>query len=1086
MAAIYSGIHLKLKSPKTPWADKLKLARFAWVSPQCFLPNKEQVLIDWTSHALTGFYSKKVEFPSQVLEGLWSYLDDILHSKQLQKAVNQRKTLSLRSSIAQVINDRISEFVSGSSTSSASTVLRCCHGILSSALLSVIYCTRYELLVELLNRLCDLACTESIQEPGAHLRTQVFELLHLALSSYLLVQRQQANPNRVFAQVTAQLLQPLLRLRHLLTTQVHLGREIRARVDAVLQSALFLPDHLLSYREELLPNKEASASTRGPVRKGVLTPVRSILQRLCEAGPGDANLSFTVRSSSIPVLYRFALDAFCRSGDNKDVCFQLLMRLVTALDFSEDLTLKDSFDPANWSLALLSVENLLNLVLSSDVYNVAVDRFQHGEVQFNFYRKLAQLLLYKAQLGVPAWYRCLKALLQLNHLVLEPDLDDLVSSCWVDSDCVEARSKKARESLITAVLQTYTKLRQLSRLFEEVLVVVCRPALDELRPPILTAALQQSLSQCLLDSPPSQSLEVWRLLLESVQSYLLPDLEGKDDAALKLLSLSGLLNAVLFSVRSLDGSSPVPVLQQTQSLMEETLSLIKHLLHLLSSNDAEALWFQTVHQVALLLSYTWVEVDTMFKMHCIRYRSGLMETSASLLPGVGAEEWDHVMAASQHCGPLSLFLQEQLALQRLKKALLDTNTARNLDRQVELCREAQFIIRAGEKSFCESSEEVWDGLVTSVDDGTYSVAHWFLVTSNLGLISPFLSELDMSHIANVLLDSLMHEGAPDSPDKDATHLSVASISKLLLESPILVELPSLYSVIVRCLLKRIVGVLSSSEQGALCQALLTFGEEVRVANVEEKDEVGFAGGSSSEASFPWKRLDFMAQAVLKSAKADTKVALTGMQLENLTRLLQLIRVLNPDGMSPEDHTECFLLLFFIAVSIQHLHEASASDTMELLTDIFSLMTSLQSGINLGSVLKIVHGSELLETCVSSALSLSKCHPQTVDSPAWMNFIQAFKSFLQCLLQVIIYRRKSVCLNLEKFTTFLVEGEMAVSVLSGPQDEDNAGTGSLVSLQLLLASLTALCQTMMANVDESSKWMKPLCGSQRGPCPFWDL
>lgn len=44
MAAIYSGIHLKLKNPRTPWPDKLKLARFAWISTQCLLPNKEQVI----------------------------------------------------------------------------------------------------------------------------------------------------------------------------------------------------------------------------------------------------------------------------------------------------------------------------------------------------------------------------------------------------------------------------------------------------------------------------------------------------------------------------------------------------------------------------------------------------------------------------------------------------------------------------------------------------------------------------------------------------------------------------------------------------------------------------------------------------------------------------------------------------------------------------------------------------------------------------------------------------------------------------------------------------------------------------------
>ncbi|KAJ8359945.1 hypothetical protein SKAU_G00164700 [Synaphobranchus kaupii] len=1063
MAAIYSGIHLKLKSPKTPWVDKLKLARFAWISPQCFLPNKEQVLFDWTSHALTGYYSKKVEFPQQVLEGLWAYLDDILHSKQLQKAISQGKTLSLRSTIAQVINDRIQEFVLGSSPLSASTVLRCCHGILSSPVLSVTYSTRYELLVELLARLCGLACATPSQQPEAHLRPQVLELLHLVLSSYLLVQRQQANPNRVFAQVITHLLQPLLLLRHLLTAQVHLGREIRGRVDAVLQSALFLPDHLLSYREELLPNKEASASTRGPTRKGVLTPVSSILQRLSEPGLCDSSLHFAVRSNSTPLLFRFALDAFCRSGDNKDVCFHLLTRLITALDLREDLTPKDNFDPANWSLALLSLENLLNLVLSGDVYNVAADRIQHGEAQFNFYMKVAHLLLYRAQSGVPAWYRCLKALLSLNHLLLEPDLDDLVCSAWVDCDCVEVRSRKARETLITALLQTYTKLRQLPRLFQEVLVVVCRPAADELRPPILTATIHRSLSQCLLDSPPSQSLEVWRLLLESVQSYLLPDLEGKDDVALKLLSLSGLLHAVLFSVRTLDGSSPLPVLRQTQSLMEQMLALIKHLLRLLAGKDTEALWFQSVHQAVLFLSYTWVEVNTVFAMHCSRYSSVLIEASPSLLPGVGREEWDQVLFLSQHCGPLSQFLREQLTLQRMKKALLRTSLSTDAVILDDLCRDAQFIVRTGEVSFHEVSGEVWDRQVSSVDDRTYLVAHWFLVTSNLSLIAPYLNGEDMSHIANVLLDSLLYEGAPDGPEKEAAHLSVTHISKHLLESPMLVELPSLYSVIIRCLFKRIVGVLWSSQQGSQCQALLSFGEEVQVTKGEVEEAGSEGRGSSSKASSPWNKLNSRAQAVLQSAKAEAKVPLTGTQLETLVRLLRVTRALNPDGMSPEDHSECFLLLFFMAVSVQNQCDAEPLGIIGLLTDIYRLMTSLQSGRNVGTILKVVHGSELLETSVSSVLSLSECLTQTVDGPAWLAFVQAYQSFLQCLLQVIINRRKSVRLNLEKFTSFLVEGEVAVSMLSSPSE-----AGSLVSLQLLLASLTVLCQTMTAKLGESSK------------------
>ena len=43
-----------MKDPDTPWHDKIKLARFAWCSSQCFLPNKQQVLLDWSCNALAS------------------------------------------------------------------------------------------------------------------------------------------------------------------------------------------------------------------------------------------------------------------------------------------------------------------------------------------------------------------------------------------------------------------------------------------------------------------------------------------------------------------------------------------------------------------------------------------------------------------------------------------------------------------------------------------------------------------------------------------------------------------------------------------------------------------------------------------------------------------------------------------------------------------------------------------------------------------------------------------------------------------------------------------------------------------------
>lgn len=60
------------------------------------------MLLDWCTHALTVWYNKKVEFSQDVLEGLWCYLDDVLHSRKLLSLLKQGKTISLRINMAQV------------------------------------------------------------------------------------------------------------------------------------------------------------------------------------------------------------------------------------------------------------------------------------------------------------------------------------------------------------------------------------------------------------------------------------------------------------------------------------------------------------------------------------------------------------------------------------------------------------------------------------------------------------------------------------------------------------------------------------------------------------------------------------------------------------------------------------------------------------------------------------------------------------------------------------------------------------------------------------------------------------------------
>lgn len=83
MAAVYSGISVKLKSKTTSWEDKLKLAHFAWISHQCLLPNKEQV-------SLMKSYGFKTESNGHLLDCVlmfsWNF-------KRLEKSLEKEAWL---------------------------------------------------------------------------------------------------------------------------------------------------------------------------------------------------------------------------------------------------------------------------------------------------------------------------------------------------------------------------------------------------------------------------------------------------------------------------------------------------------------------------------------------------------------------------------------------------------------------------------------------------------------------------------------------------------------------------------------------------------------------------------------------------------------------------------------------------------------------------------------------------------------------------------------------------------------------------------------------------------------------------------
>lgn len=973
-----------------------------------------------------------------------------------------------------MINERILESTSGALSVNLSTVLNCCEGIFAIPVLAVTYTAKYDLLVELVVRTSGLACFQLQQKKSTEsLSVKVLEVLLLVLSTYLTVQRQQGNPKRVFVQVTEHILQPLCLLRHLITSRTwtekddariwrNMSKEIQSKVDLILQSALFYYEHLQYYKEEVLPSEQRSGGRKGSEGKTFLSPAATILLKITHEDYADEESFFySVQSSSLSLLFRFALDAFCKGEENKLVCFHLMTKFLTALGFTEDLNIKETFNEANWSLALLALENILNSCLAADIYNVATDKIHHGDVQLNFYRKVAQLLFNHAQTDIPAWYCCLKILLALNHQILEPDLDDLVSLVWVDADNMELQVKKARETLVCAVLQTYAKLRQLPRLIGELLVIICQPAADELRQELLPEALQNCLGQCLLDNPPSQNLEICKLILEKMQNELLHIQEERRESALKMFSLSVLMHSVIFSLKTLDDSTPLPIVRRTQSLMEEMLKFVGALLQRLEGLlITDSRWVEKIQEAILLLTHTWHEADTLFQIHCSKY------TSPAGLNGDVCPISDTVQKVlvltgpgGQVTSPLSRFLQKHLALHIMKRHLLiSPSFTQDINTRHVLHEIAQVVVNSDELSINLHTDQTWDRQFCSVNSDTYPVAYWYLITTNLPLIAPYITQEVTSHIADTILSSLLQ--CYSESNKEKADLSFLLISKQLLESTVLCELPNLHSAVVASITNTFFQMASSSDIQSFCPSFLKSCTEFGVASEGEEE---FCVG---EISSSFNRLKAIAQELMDCAKTGASIPIPETQKDTLLQLVRITRVLNPHAIPPEDYLGLFMSLFFMTLCVQRNENGALTVPVKLLNETFGLMDSLLVGKNSHTILRVVHGSTLLEAVMTSLFSrLDKDLFQSVDSSAWFSFLQSVQAFIHSIMYVILERKSSMRINLDKFTTFMIDRAHAV----GTSFVDSGDCGeALFSFQLHLATLSTLCNEMMLVLGKSTQ------------------
>lgn len=945
-------------------------------------------------------------------------------------------------------------------------VLSCCQGILSAPALAAVYTARQELLVALLSQLCRAACGQ----PHGALEAPLFEVLHLALGHYIVIQQQQVNPRRAFGEVTGHLLQPCLVLRHLLSGGAWAlpparSRDLRSQVEAMLRGGAFQPELLSSYQEELLDQTQGAA--KGGAAKSLLAPMGTVTARLAESGCCEPSLQAAVVASSVTLLYKLFLESYLKEGAQL-LCFRALAPLFGCLRISH--LQGEPLPVADWATDLLALEQLLGSVAASDIYNVAADRLRHGEVQFRFYRRLAELLVGRPQVAVPAWFRCLRVLLSLNHLTLEPDLGDLLAAAWIDAPVTELRARRAQEALVRALFQTYAKLRQAPRLFGEILEVLCRPAAGAQRPPLLAAGPAAALRECLLELPPSQTLDAWCLVLEKFRSSVLPHLQGDVDMALKALSLSSLLHCIMVHTRSLDSGTPLPVARRMRAVMQRVLrELLWPLLALLRvpPGPGPQPWLQQASDSALLLSCAWAQVDTVLSLNCSHYCAASAPGALAgatlgrsdlpaLLPGVEARHWEQVEAVTARFDSLGKYCFEQLRLQRVRRALGQPG-CQSAEALLALREDAARVLASGRQSLARGTAASWDGQVGTVSARTYPVAHWHLLTSNLTVLTPFLCPDDVRYLAVVLLSTVRLGGAREGPAGEEPDATLGKLSEAVLRSPLFPEVQGLYTAFLVHLHADCARALCSgarTDMGLVRQQLPWLFEEDPTDAAHQEGGWARAGPEGLES---WT---VVAPNVLSLVRGDFPIQLEEEPLEAVLGLLEVVSALQLDSLPAACHVRYFLLLLSAAVA-RPGRSCPSPVTLRFWVTCYRLLGSLQRGQGARLVLKVMYGSDIFESVLTSLLKASGGLRVAPDAPPWAEVLQVVGPFLEQLLRMLVQAKLSLVLNFGKIIAFL----SGCDVRSGAPPGQRPQPESPLGRQLLLVSWMAVCEVLGPFVRE---------------------
>ncbi|XP_065178067.1 uncharacterized protein LOC135808768 isoform X2 [Sycon ciliatum] len=509
---------------RRPIADKIKLARYAWLSTACRMRGKYQSLVDWTCTQLDN--ASKANLDEQEVCLLWSFLEEALEALQHAQSsggdVEGKLTVSpvlVKHRAAQVICRSITAGVDALLAGEAlpghlPAVLSCFNSLTSCPQLSPVVMNRAERLVELVVTLCTLVSAlkkkTSHVDPSVYLQSQ--QLLCSLLHLFLAIQRQQANRKKIFLLAVEKLigsLLPVYELREEIASAVDcangdgadtaithslqdVSSKLASAIEDVLGATLFDKEHLSQIPSVLAMMSSSTSSDKvngspSPAKQkkkpaeAAATPQASVNKSTSHSHKLFATLQELVQSSAAagdaqcytwPSLFfqLYLTAARARSDRPAAADLPFFYQMIHLLDVPVTVTESDTAAvPALTLDKARCIVHLLTLVNKYKVYKVVDDKMSGGHHLTWFQHAVSWLV--QAPVDHLVVCKALSVILDLNHRAVEEHLQSVFQLAWRSlglSPTASATHSPANE-LVQKILMTYGKLGQLSRLVENLL-----------------------------------------------------------------------------------------------------------------------------------------------------------------------------------------------------------------------------------------------------------------------------------------------------------------------------------------------------------------------------------------------------------------------------------------------------------------------------------------------------------------------------------------------------------------------------------------------------------------------------------------